>query len=399
GSGAQPGSESSAASPGRADALPPERALDPFQGELLDLAYRAASAMPLNPHVKNRSRAQEAVVAACLDLDQPRRALRYIEGIQDWRRGAAYADLAFHCARRGEPNGVQGYLDLAGQIAEENAKDENAQEWRRDRIRTKIAKTHVWLGEARRAEAFEADVVDSEQGKVDAVRAMRLEAADFDRQVEALEGVVANGSLDRVQNALATYTRLLDRFYDDAEKRARIEEKVAAAHRRLPALARLESRMELAEVALGHGDRAKALEQVEEAKRTMEGTRWLPEHELPVRGRLAGLRHRAGDAEGARREAAAALATFDANRERIVDIYRAGALRPLAEAYEAMGDAGSARKVYGMAIEEGVANPNSRPRAEDLSATCCSMATNRVDPGSDLRARMLQICEGLGPPW
>ncbi|HKB15496.1 MAG TPA: hypothetical protein VKF62_05490, partial [Planctomycetota bacterium] len=221
GSGAQPRPDNLPAA-GRTDDLPSEKALAPFQGELLDLAFRAASAMPLDPHVKNRSRAQEAVVAACLELDQPRRALLYIEGIQDWRRGAAYADLAFHCARRGEPRGVQGYLDLAGRIADENAKDENAQEWRRDRIRTKIARTQVWLGEARRAEALEADLVESERGKVDAVRAMRLEAADFDRQMQALEEVVASGSLDRVQNALATYTRLLDRFYDDSQKRARI---------------------------------------------------------------------------------------------------------------------------------------------------------------------------------
>ena len=33
--------------------------LAPLQSELLDLAYDAASAFPLEPHAKNRARAQE----------------------------------------------------------------------------------------------------------------------------------------------------------------------------------------------------------------------------------------------------------------------------------------------------------------------------------------------------
>ena len=399
GSGAQPGSDAPAAGSPRPDDLPADAAIAPFQGELLDLAFKTASAMPVDPHIKNRSRAQESVVEACLALDQPRRALRYIEKIEDWRRGAAYADLAFHCAEKGESGAVQPWLDFASRIADESGKDPNAQAWRRDRIRVKVARTHALLGQAREAEAFEAGVADSEAGKVDAVRVMQLDATGLDDQIQGLDGIVANGSFDRIQSALATYARLFDRFFGDAERRARIEECVTASYKRLPALTRIESRMEMAAVALEHGDRAKALELVEDGRRTLEGGRWLLEQEVPLRARLARLRHRAGDEEGARHEAGAARAMFEARREKIVDIYRAGALRPLAEAYQAMGDAEAARAVYGKVLEEGALNPNSRPRAEDLSATFCSMATNGVDPGTALRARMLQLHEGLGPPW
>ncbi len=398
-SGARPGAGSSAPSAPRPDDLPSDGRLVPFQGELLDLAFKTASALPLDPHIKTRSRVQEEVVAACLELDQPRRALGFIEKIEDWRRGAAYADLAFHFARKGERRWVQPYLDVASRIAEEQGKDPNAQAWRRDRIRVKVARTHVLLGQSREAEAFEAGVSDSEGGKVDEVRAMGLDASGFEGQVKALEGIVAKGSFDRVKSALATYARLFDRCYEDRERRARIEGEVAASYERLPILARVESRMEMAAVALEHWDRGKALELVEDARRLVEGERWLPEHRIPLQARLAGLRHRAGDEEGARCEAAAALALFDAERARIVDIYRAGALRPLAEAYQAMGDAAAARAISGKALEEGALNPNSRPRAEDLSATCRSMACRGVDPGADLRARMLQLCDGLGPPW
>src|SRR5262245_27591540 len=54
------------------------------QAELLDLAMQSAAKMPLNPHIKNRSRAQEAVVDACLKLGQPARALAGIEDIANW---------------------------------------------------------------------------------------------------------------------------------------------------------------------------------------------------------------------------------------------------------------------------------------------------------------------------
>jgi hypothetical protein len=64
-----------------------------------------------------------------------------------------------------------------------------------------------------------------------------------------------------------------------------------------------------------------------------------------------------------------------------------------------MGDEAGALFVYRQAVEEGVENPNSRPRAEDLSATCCSMALHAVEPDAELWKRIRQISEQLGDPW
>jgi hypothetical protein len=115
--------------------------------------------------------------------------------------------------------------------------------------------------------------------------------------------------------------------------------------------------------------------------------------------RQAALRHRAGDRDQARRDLDQALALFDSQRKGIVDIFRAGALRAVAEAYQSMGDDRTALRVYKKAVEEGVANPNSRPRAEDLSATCRSMALKGVEPDAELWARIRHIQSGLGQPW
>ena len=64
-----------------------------------------------------------------------------------------------------------------------------------------------------------------------------------------------------------------------------------------------------------------------------------------------------------------------------------------------MGDTATALSAYKRAVEEGVENPNSRPRAEDLSATCLSMAVHGVEPDAVLWTRIRQINDGLGDPW
>ena len=114
---------------------------------------------------------------------------------------------------------------------------------------------------------------------------------------------------------------------------------------------------------------------------------------------LAALRHRAGEKSQARVEVDAALAKFEAERQKIVNIDRAKTLRPIAEAYSSMSDASAALMVYKRALEEGVENPNSRPRAEDLAATLCSMALNRFEPDAQTWLRIVEICDGLGQPW
>ena len=64
-----------------------------------------------------------------------------------------------------------------------------------------------------------------------------------------------------------------------------------------------------------------------------------------------------------------------------------------------MGEQAAAFRTYALAVEAGIDNPNSRPRAEDLSATCRSMALHDVRPDAQLWARIRQVSEGLGPPW
>jgi tetratricopeptide (TPR) repeat protein len=391
--------------PGATDArsAPPtsrgERAFAPFQAELLDLAWRAATAFPLDPHVKTRSRVQQQVIDLWLELGQVDRARLAADEVANWRRGACYADIARHRIGRGESTEVDDLLGRARAIADQHMQGADAQQWRRDAILARIAEARLAQGDLDGAGAMRTGLEDSEVGRLDAAFADRLAAGDFDAQVERIDAVLAQGGLEQVRNALLVAARLFDRFYDDEARRGPMRERVQHGFAKLPLQLRIELLAELAKTAVDHGDRRTALGIVGDAQLLFEGGRWLAENRVPMMGRLAGLRHLAGDGTGAGRELKAALGLFDAEREQIIDIYRAAALRPIAEAYVAIGDLEAARAVYLRALDEGQVNPNSRPRAEDLVATCCSMVEHGFEPDTGLLGRLNQVLEGLGDPW
>ena len=77
----------------------------------------------------------------------------------------------------------------------------------------------------------------------------------------------------------------------------------------------------------------------------------------------------------------------------------AGALRSVAEAYFAMGELDLARALYARVVEVGADNPNARPRATDLVATCVSMAVHGFEPDEELEKRLAALQAGLREPW
>lgn len=370
-----------------------------FQIELLDLAYRAASAMPLQPHIKNRSRAQEGVVTACLQLDQPLRALKYAQGIANWRRGAGYAGVAFHLARQGtDPKLVGTYLDLADRVATEVAADPEEQAWRAEQIKARIASTLLVLGTIDRAERIMDGVQRAESTASYLVaRAGLVEADGYDDLLVEIDRACAQRDIDGARAGLDACVTLHRRFYAEAGKRQGLEERVQALA--TPLLLRLPFQAQLADNAAAASDHAHARELAATARLDLDAARLPPEEHIPIQARIAAALHAGGDTDLARKELAAALELFAAERARIFDFVRAETLCPVAESYMALGDRDEALRVYGMAIEEGALNPNARQRADDLCATACSMAVHAVEPGAELWARMVRLQQGLRDPW
>ena len=385
-----------------------ERPLGPAQLELLDLAFSIASKPPSDPHIKTRCRLQESVVATCLELGQPQRAERCLAQIDDWRRGACLADLANYYAEHAEADAKDGaahVVDLADKLLADAAElaaapvDDNSQDWQRERVRAKIARAFLLLGRPEDAARFAAGVTDAEAGPLAVANARLLDAAKFDQQLAALDPVLANGSFEQQRNALEMCARFFDRFYADEPRRSAAESKIRAAWKKLPLQVHFDLMHELAESALAHADPKKARELADELQKVLDAGNLTPDFSIPLVARLATIRFRAGDAVRAKADDDAALASYFAAGARIVDIDRADALVPLAESYLALGAGDAATTVYRLAVDASVANPNSRPRAEDLCAICRSMAAHAFSPDAELLARLRRLHAELGSPW
>jgi len=122
--------------------------LPEFQVALMDLAFKNGSTFPFVPYMKARQRAQEDVVEAALELDQPGRALAYLEQIKGWRRGQSYALLAEHLMNEGRLKHVDRLLDLALRYGVDPR-----QAWRGDTVRARVAQLQARLGRIEEAES------------------------------------------------------------------------------------------------------------------------------------------------------------------------------------------------------------------------------------------------------
>lgn len=352
-----------------------------FQARLLDLAMQAASQIPIDPHLKDRSRAQEEVVAAYLRLNHTEQALQAIPKIADWRRGTAYADFAFHLVQRGDAREAEHYLALASGVAQ------TAEDWRRDRINARITRVRSLMQDQQRAEnPDDPNVAIGDRHKCDELLATLASAA-------------AERNLDSTRDALEAAADLIDKFYADEARRTQIEKAIKLAWLSVPEMLRIKLLITLSESALSHKDSSKALELINEAQALLDSFKWSPEYRISSIAKLAALRYRAGDAASAKGQIIAAMAQFDADQQMIMGIELAGVWRAIAEARKTMNEGQAALESYRKAIELGANNPNARPRALDLSATCRSMAISAVEPDSQMWDRLHQLREGLTHPW
>lgn len=386
--------------PGQQESAPAallDAPLAAWRRQLLELAFDAVSAMPTVPHQKNRCRNQEEVVQACLLLGQEQLAERYLLRIEDWRRGPCEADLAIHLLGRGAKELAEPYLAAARQSLEKAGED--MQPWRRDRLRAKLARADLLQGREVEAKASLAGIDPVQVAEFEVELAKRSDVASFSAQLKALDRVFEAGNFDAVRSALQVSVALYERYQGKPEQQDAFAERALTGYPKLPQLARLEVLVQLVEAALRHDDPTAAQRLLPKGDALVAGSNWLPDDEFPWRARLAGLWGRAGAQDKAQKAIAAALAKFDEQRERIPDIYRSRCLRALAAASLHAGDGKGALRLCKSAAEEGVVNPNSKPRAEDLAGLCMMMAQEGIEPDAALLARLQTIRKGLGQPW
>lgn len=375
---------------------PQDKPLADFQIQLIDQAFNAASSIPKMPHLKDRCSAQKQVVDACLKLGQPVRAARYADNIDNWQRGLCYAEIAFYLAQNGYTiDQIQGGLELAEKIA---AMD-HGQKWRSDRIRAVIAKTYTLLGKPEKAKQF-SENLESSEAPIKGTDKLPFDQMSFEEQIKTLETIIPLTDFELTKQALSGYADLFNHYYEDIEKRNIAEEKMKTMWEKvkIPLPIRLDLLTVLIDTALNHSDRHKALELVNEMQAMLKDYQWPTENFIPLSAKEAEFRYKAGDQAKAIADAEAALTFYNEKEPIIPDFIRAETIRPLAETYQSMGNTKAALSVYQKAVEVGNTNPNIKPRAEDMAATCSSMALYAVEPDAALWTRIHEIAKGFGNP-
>lgn len=371
--------------------------LEEFQSNLLKLAFDTATSIPVEPHIKTRSEWQQKVVGTWLKLEQPEQAVTHAEKIDNWRRGLCYAEAAFYYAQQGDQDNAHQILKLAGIEYEKGL-----QEWRIDQVKIAIAKVHMLLGEKSEVEKIESQLHESGTGAMDSARATKENEDSFEKQTEVLDSLIAAGSFEAVKNALYAYTELYRTFYGDFEKRKTIGDKIRSSWKPLPLFIRFELLNKLIEFSLEHNDPKNALEIIEESQELIDAHNWPLRYRISMQATLSLFRFKAGDGERAILQADSVLELFmkeGTNPSKIVNIYKAESLIPLAESYNGMGNRKKTLEVYKLALKSAVENPNSRPQAEDITDILCSMALHRVEPDEALKTEIANHIAQLGDPW
>lgn len=372
---------------------PADRDLEAFRRSLLERAFEIARRYPKRPHLKNQARILEQVVRAALELEQPRLALSMVPANGNWRRGAGYADYAYYCAENGFDAQVEPNIALALEIAN-NGDLTSGQTWRRDRIRSRVAQCYVVLGEMQRAIAIEAELDPSERGRSQMLAASLAAGEDFDEFVKLLEATMSVGDFDQMKNMLEALPGVVRRqaaHSDRVEALLRVVEE-SEIWPKLPVSLRVEAWSAAAVAVAEVGATERAREMLGAARGLIdEREQWPAEPLVPLLAAIAQGLAAAGDQAAAEASLAEALGAYEAGRERITDVFRAEALRPVAEAYWRIGRRETALAVYARVLEEGATNPNSWPRGDDLIETMLSMARLGIDPGQELNERIDQL--------
>lgn len=373
-----------------------DKVIPEFQLQLVNLAFEAAASIPANPFIKDRSRVQEKVIDACLELGQPVRAVRYADKIENWRRGLCYAKAAVALAQNGYPaEQVGNGLDLAEKIA---AMD-HGQKWRSDRIKAHIAHAYTVLGNHEKAGQFRENLEGVETTELVDISAEDSAVESFDEQAGVLDEMIATGTFDATVQALNGYASLFNTFYGERDKRNSAEQKIKNSWDLLQVMIRMELLMAMADFALNHNDPNKAGSLADEAQAFLDDYTWQLRDRIPHSAMLLILQYKSGDQDKARQTSDAVLKLFNEKKHTEHIIYHPEMLYSLAEASHAIGDHQTALTMYKQALDACSENPKSLTRSEDFSAVCCSMALRGVEPDAELWNQMNTLYQGLGEPW
>jgi tetratricopeptide (TPR) repeat protein len=364
---------------------------------MLDIAFEVARQFPDRPFIKDRAKYEGMVVDALLSSGQLAAAADRAErSCFTWRRAESFALLADRQAAAGDPAAARANADRA---LVELGRLEEVRDWAADRVRAAVARVMLRLGDAQRAAALLNAEVPALEAGLAAFRAEVAPARELDSCADAFDRGIATQDFDLARAGMDGYHAILRRSGADPGRRDRAMKALDAAVPGLPVDLQVEYRLRTADALESLGMRAEAVTEARRAADAFGAARFVTEDQAPVGAPVARELVRLGDRERGLALLASLEESYARGEREVVDIRRARCLRALAEARAAVGEPGSALDLYARALEAGTLNPNARPRADDLCATCVSLAGSGIAAPAPFLARIAEIRAGLVDPW
>ncbi|MDF7823130.1 hypothetical protein P4B35_03840 [Pontiellaceae bacterium B12227] len=381
--------------------------------KLLNLTFSGVSKLPLDPHIKNRSRLQLKLTECALAQGEADLALEYAEQIENWQRLVAFNLIAqFYIdsdqpglgdplIRRVENDLLQNaaYHDPALIVKPNNALMESLTDWRLEKVQAQLIDLQVQRGAIADFEDLENRVGDAEAARLRSAVAVQQAHDDFDSAIIALDIICANPNIEVVNSGILGLLNLYRDNKTHPERREQIAPRIESALPKLPVVWQFEVLMMYAAIYLDEARFSEAQRLLIRVDSMLSGIDYQPRYIIPIRCRLAAALHEAGLKETAWQQITDQLALYESKRDWIVNIDRAGLLCAVAEANFICGDEKQAEQLWIRAVSEGLVNPNSRPRAEALCDITCSVLSVNPNPGVLLFRELEEMNNQLGNPW
>jgi tetratricopeptide (TPR) repeat protein len=390
-----------------------DQPVEQWRRDLLDLAFSGVSDMPLRPHIKNRSRAQQDIADACLELNQPALAFAYLEQIENWQRWMGFANLAYYLAENGDTEqskkiaatvkaALQAADDLhSGRVVAStpNPLVDTLEDRRYQSVLSRMADLSI-LNPISNPDGIDAETYGEVNASSLNLNLLPVGTDHFEGNMAALRVVTEDPNFEIVHVGLLKMAELVDRQYEIADFRAVLDADVQPKlQEKIPVFIRIDVLRKFAGVAVRHGDMDVTDLLLQQIDGMVDKLKSSPRYYIPEAAGTARLRFDAGQPETARSQLEQMRTIYREKESMIVNIERAGLLCDLAETAQYLGETDRALDFYSQAVAAGQINPNSRPQAEDLGRICCSLALNDVKPTEDLLTALNAMKAGLGDPW
>ncbi len=373
--------------------VPNARDLEALRARL-HWATGIAERLPCPPFERDKARVRQSIAEVALGRGWFDDARSMARGIEGWRRGETQVAIA-------------KALDAAGRTSEADelvadalALDQSSwPDWARARVRAACASYRLAKGDDRLAMEILRGPDAALSGGIQVARTAVMPAEHLGEQERMFDRAIATMNFDLARTGIDGQFMLLRRWKEQPADFDRVLVATTSALKGLPIDLQVKYECDLATLLHSVGRRQPALDALKRGADLVASTQFLPEDVVPVGVTVARACAELGLGDDAASRAQALERTYVTLEPSIVDMKRSTSLRALAELRAALGDGTDAVALYARAIDASLANPNSRPRADDLCLIACSMASAGIAPDGRLGLMLDNAGTRLGDPW